>query len=107
MKVVLTAVWLLISGCLISSSAQDGAALYQSKCIACHGTTGSGKTALKGTNLLADEVRNASDADLTEAIARGGKNRRSSHAFETKGMKPDEIQMLVRYIRALQSKKKP
>ena len=98
---------LLASGCSIAGSAQDGAALYRSKCLACHGTDGGGRPAIQGTNLLADAVKNASDADLIEAIARGGKKKLASHAYETKGVKPAEIQELVKYVRTLQSKQKP
>jgi mono/diheme cytochrome c family protein len=106
MKTHLIALWLLASACTIPVRAQDGAALYRSKCLACHGATGAGKSALKGTNLLADAVRKASDADLTEAIAQGGKKKLASHSFQTKGMKPAEIQALVKYVRTIQSKQK-
>jgi mono/diheme cytochrome c family protein len=107
MRIPVVATMLLITSCSTPGSAQDGAALYQSKCVACHGPTGSGRTALKGTNLLTDSVRNASDAGLTEAIARGGPQKLASHAYETKGVKPEEIQALVKYVRTLQSKIKP
>ncbi len=107
MKIHLIGALLLASGCSIAGSAQDGAALYRSKCLACHGTDGGGRPAIQGTNLLADAVKNASDADLTEAIARGGKKKLTSHAYETKGIKPAEIQELVKYVRTLQSKQKP
>jgi mono/diheme cytochrome c family protein len=107
MRIPAIAVLLLLSGCSMPGSAQDGAALYRSKCLACHGATGAGRPALKGTDLLADAVRNASDADLTEAIAKGGKKKLASHAYETKGVKPEEIQALVKYVRELQSKKAP
>jgi mono/diheme cytochrome c family protein len=100
-------VLLLVSFGSIPGSAQDGAALYRSKCLACHGASGAGKPALKGTNLLADAARKATDAALTETVARGGKNKIASHAYENKGLKPAEIQMLVQYVRTLQSKQKP
>ena len=99
---------ILLLGCWpIPGKAQDGAAIYRSKCLVCHGATGAGKATLKKTNLLTDATGKATDADLTEAIARGGKNKLASHAYETKGMKPAEIQALVKYVRMLQSKQKP
>jgi mono/diheme cytochrome c family protein len=107
MKTRLIALLLLASACSIPGSAQDGAALYRSKCLACHGATGAGKAALKGTNLLADAAKNATDADLTAAIAQGGTKKLASHAYQTKGVKPAEIQALVKYVRTLQSKQKP
>jgi mono/diheme cytochrome c family protein len=106
MKTRLIVLLLLVCGCVVPGTAQDGAALYRSKCIACHGPTGAGKPALKGTNLLADAAKNAADADLTDAIAKGGKNKIASHAYESKGLKPAEIQALVKYVRTLQSKQK-
>jgi mono/diheme cytochrome c family protein len=90
----------------VPGRAQDGAALYKTKCLVCHGATGSGKSSLAGTNLLADAARKASNAELTNAIAQGGQNKLASHAFASKGVKPAEIQALVGYIRTLQSKQK-
>jgi mono/diheme cytochrome c family protein len=107
MKIRLIAALLLAACCSIPGWPQDGAALYRSKCLACHGATGAGKAALKGTNLLADAVRNSSDVDLTEAIAQGGKKKLASHAYQAKGLKSAEIQALVKYVRTLQSKQKP
>jgi mono/diheme cytochrome c family protein len=106
MKIQLIGTLLLTSGCSVTGSAQDGAALYRSKCLACHGTDGGGRPAIKGSNLLTDAVKDASDAELTEAIARGGEKKLASHAYETKGVKPEEIQLLVKYVRTLQSKPK-
>jgi mono/diheme cytochrome c family protein len=106
MKIQLIFVLLLVACGSTPSGAQDGAALYRSKCLACHGAAGAGKAALPGTNLLADAVQKASDGDLTDAIARGGQKKFAGHAYETKGVKPDEIQALVKYVRTLQSKQK-
>ncbi len=89
----------------VATRAQDGATLYKSKCLVCHGVSGSGKSSLPGTNLLTDAARKASDADLTDAIAQGGPQKAANHAFAKKGMKPAEIQAIVGYIRMLQSKK--
>jgi mono/diheme cytochrome c family protein len=98
---------LIVAGCgAVSGRAQDGAALYKSKCLVCHGAMGSGKASLPGTNLLADAARKASDAELTDAIAQGGPKKLASHAFANKGLKPTEIQALVGTIRTLQSKQK-
>lgn len=81
---------------------EDGAALYQAKCTACHGATGAGKPAMKGTNLLTDEVKKRTDAQLTEAIASGGPKAKSSHAFDKKGVTRDQVGLLVKHVRELQ-----
>jgi mono/diheme cytochrome c family protein len=82
--------------------AQDGAALYKSKCVACHGPAGAGKPALKGTNLLSDEAKKASDDALTNSIMAGGTAKKASHAFGSKGITADQAKQLVAYIRTLQ-----
>ena len=82
----------------------DGATMFKAKCAACHGADGAGKPAAKIPSLISDEAKNLSDADLTDAIANGGKNKKASHAFEAKGMTPDQIKMMVAYIRELQKK---
>lgn len=80
----------------------DGAALYQSKCVACHGPKGAGKPALKGTNLLSDEAKKASDEKLAAAIRDGGAAKKASHAYGAKGVTPEQVTALVAHIRTLQ-----
>ena len=99
--------WLMISSCSIPTGAQDGAALYRSKCLACHGVSGEGRPAIKGSDLLTDAARKKSDAELTEAIARGGQDKIATHAYEKQGVTPEQVQGLVKYVRELQSKRKP
>jgi mono/diheme cytochrome c family protein len=88
------------------SRAEDTAALYKSKCATCHAPDGSGRKVMKGTNLLSDEARKMSDAQLTEAIAEGGAKKNQSHAYETKGLSSEQTSKLVGYIRELQKKAK-
>lgn len=83
-------------------AAEDGAVLFKSKCVVCHGATGAGKAAMKGTNLLSDEAKKATDAQLTDTILNGGAAKKASHAFEKKGITADQASALVAYIRALQ-----
>src|SRR5262249_9932536 len=52
---------LLLAVPAVVSAAEDGAALYKTKCAGCHGPSGEGKPAmeapaLKGTALTADEM---------------------------------------------------
>jgi cytochrome c553 len=83
------------------SYAEGAADLYKTKCAACHGADGAGKPAAKIPSLISDEVKALSDADLTTAIAEGGKSKKATHAFQAKGLTPDQIKMLVSYIRGL------
>lgn len=86
------------------SWADDGATLFKTKCAACHGVDAAGKPAAKIPSLISDDAKKLSDADLTDAIANGGKNKKPTHAFQAKGMTPDQIKMVIEYIRELQKK---
>lgn len=79
------------------SWADDGAALYKSKCAACHGADAAGKPALKAPSLIAPEAKAKSDADLTKAIAETAK-----HPAPVKALSADDAKALVTYIRSLQ-----
>jgi mono/diheme cytochrome c family protein len=85
-------------------AADDGAGLYKAKCAMCHGANGAGKPAAKIPSLIADDTKKASDAMLTDDIANGGADKKTSHAFQTKGLTPDQINMIVTYIRDFQKK---
>ena len=95
------AILIMAAGAMAFAS-EDGAALYQSKCVACHGPKGVGKPALKGTNLTADEVKKAADDKLVAAIMEGGAAKKAAHAFGKKGVTADQAKALVAHIRSLQ-----
>jgi mono/diheme cytochrome c family protein len=84
------------------SWAEDGAALYKAKCAACHGADATGKPAAKIPSLVSPEAKGLSDADLTDAIANGGKAQKASHAFAKKGLTDDQVKAIVTYVRGLQ-----
>ena len=86
------------------SWAQDAATVYKTKCAACHGADLGGKPAAKIPSLVSDDAKKLSDADLTDAIMNGGKDKKASHAFANKGVTPDQVKMIVSYIRGAQKK---
>jgi mono/diheme cytochrome c family protein len=88
----------------LSWAAEDGATVYQTKCAACHGADLGGKPAAKIPSLVSDDSKKLSDADLTDMIAEGGKDKKASHAFANKGVTPDQIKMVMAYIREAQNK---
>jgi len=88
----------------LSWAADDGAAIYKTKCAACHGADLGGKPAAKIPSLVSDDAKKASDADLTDMIANGGKSKKAMHAFSNKGVSADQIQMVIGYIREAQKK---
>jgi cytochrome c6 len=82
----------------------DGAGMYKAKCAACHGADGAGKPAAKIPSLISEDAKKASDADLTDMVANGGKDKKATHAYSAKGLTPDQIKMVVAYVRDLQKK---
>lgn len=88
----------------LSWAAEDGASIYKAKCAMCHGADLAGKPAAKAPSLVGDDAKKASDADLTDAIANGGKEKKAMHAFANKGMSPDQVKMVISYIREAQKK---
>jgi len=88
----------------LSWAADDGATIYKAKCAACHGADLAGKPAAKIPSLVSDDAKKASDADLTEMIANGGKDKKAMHAFANKGVSADQVKMVIAYIRDAQKK---
>lgn len=86
----------------LSWAADDGAAIYKAKCAACHGADLAGKPAAKIPSLTSGDAKTASDADLTDMIANGGKDKKAMHAFANKGVSADQVKELVTYIRSQQ-----
>ena len=88
----------MISGVAV---AEDGAAIYKTKCAMCHGPDGSGKTMmgekLKIPDLHSADVQKRSDADLKSIVTKG---KDKMPAYETK-LSKEQIDKLVAYIRDL------
>jgi len=91
----------LAAMCLILASASwadDGAALYKSKCSACHGVNGEGKAsmkapALKGTSLDASQI--------TEHIAKGEPTSKPPHNKGISGVSEEQAKSIADYIKSL------
>jgi mono/diheme cytochrome c family protein len=88
----------------LSWATDDGATIYKTKCAACHGADLAGKPAAKIPSLVSEDAKKLSDADLTDMVANGGKDKKPMHAFETKGVTADQIKMVVSYVREAQKK---
>ena len=81
------------------SWADDGATIYKAKCAACHAADAAGKPAAKIPSLNGDDAKKLSDADLAKAIT-----EKPKHAGVAKALTPDQVKMVVSYIRELQKK---
>jgi cytochrome c553 len=99
MLVMTIAVTLFILIPNLSWAADDGATLYKTKCAACHGADAAGKPAAKIPSLIGDQAKKASDADLTKDVT-----DKPKHAAIAKSLTPDQVKMIVAYIRDLQKK---
>jgi|SRR5215471_8181280 len=97
MLVLTIAVALFILIPSLSWAADDGATLFKAKCAACHGADAAGKPAAKIPSLISDEAKKASDADLEKAVT-----EKPKHAGVAKALTPDQIKMVIGYIRSLQ-----
>jgi mono/diheme cytochrome c family protein len=81
-----------------SFAAEDGSKVFAAKCAMCHGANGEGKGSFPALN--SGEVQKMSDAQIADVIAKG-KNGKTSHAFEKKGLDEPTIKGLVTHIRSL------
>ena len=79
------------------SWAEDGAAIYKTKCAACHGADAAGKPAAKIPSLVSDDAKKASDDDLAKAVA-----EKAKHPAGVKSLSPEDAKSVVGYIRTLQ-----
>jgi len=85
--------------------AQDGAAAFKTKCVACHGPDGAGTAvgkSLKAPDLRSEAVQKQSDADLATFIANGKGNMPSFKSSTS----DEQIRALVMHVRSLAPKKK-
>jgi mono/diheme cytochrome c family protein len=79
----------------LSWAAEDGAALYKTKCAMCHGADGAGKMgpALKGTKL--------SDAQIVDLLTRGEAGKKAPHTKAVAGVSADQAKAVAEYVKSL------
>ena len=98
--VAITIAVFLVSFALPVFAADDGAALFGTKCAACHGKTGAGDTSIgKSKNLksfASEDVQKLTDQQLFDQIATG-----KGHGFKAKGLTDEQIKSIVAFIRTL------
>jgi mono/diheme cytochrome c family protein len=102
---VLAIIVTLVVGSAATLGAADGASLYDKRCASCHAKDGSGKTPAGSKmhipDLRSKEVRDKSDSELYNTVAKGTKHKNYPHAFLYTGMTKGQIQDVVGYIRTL------
>jgi len=72
--------------------AQDGAALYKTKCAMCHGPAGEGKSgpALTATKLTA--------AQITDVLTKGAEGKKAPHGKPVAGLSADQASAVAGYV---------
>jgi cytochrome c len=89
---------ILLIASLASWAADDGAALYKTKCAGCHGASGEGKSAmkapaLKGTNLDVNQV--------VERVTKGQSGSKAPHSKGMAGLNDVQAKTIAEYIKTL------
>ena len=83
----------------------DGGDLFKQKCSMCHGADGKGYSALKTPDFTDPKVQaSLTDKEIVETI-KNGKKGTAMPPFGDKLTK-DQIQLLLKYLRSLDSSKK-
>ena len=98
-RVLVIALAFLFSMAVGSSwAADDGAALYKSKCSGCHGANGEGKPAmkapaLKGTSMDAGQI--------VDHLTKGEPNSRPPHNKGMSSVSEDQAKAIADYVKSL------
>ena len=98
-----------LSGSIMNANAAQGSAAastatFRTKCAMCHGPDGAGSEVGKSMNvpdLRLQEVQHLADAELAQIISEG---KSGMPSFKS-SLSTDQIQALVRHVRALAKKK--
>ena len=75
--------------------AQDGAALYKSKCAGCHGAMGEGKV---GPSL---QKTSMSAAQITDLLTKGAEGKKAPHSKAVAGLTADQASAIATYVGTL------
>jgi mono/diheme cytochrome c family protein len=95
---LVAAVAALVVTATLSWAADDGAALYKTKCAGCHGADGAGKPAmkapaLKGTNLEASRI--------AEHLTKGESTSKPPHNKGMAGLTDTQAKAIAEYVKTL------
>ena len=79
----------------VAWAAEDGAAIYKSKCAACHGPDGAGKIgpAVKGIALT--------EAQISDELQKGAAGKKAPHSKGISGLTADQANAVAAYVKSL------
>lgn len=94
---------ILLTPALLLSGAQwalaaDGAALYKSKCAACHGAGGEGKPAMKAPSLKTSTL---SEDQIVTHLMKGEPTSKAPHKKGIAGLKDDQAKAIAEHVKTL------
>lgn len=93
----------------ISWAAEDSATIYRTKCAACHGVDGFASSPIAKKQDVPSfaelKVQKTPNAELEEVILSGGKQKKASHAYASKGISKEDAAGLAMYVKGLGKKK--
>jgi mono/diheme cytochrome c family protein len=94
-SIILFTVIALLSLSCVAFAAEDGAAIYKSKCAGCHGPDGAGKVgpAVKGTALT--------EAQIADVLTKGAAGKKAPHAKGITGLTPEQATAVATYVKSL------
>jgi len=75
--------------------AQDGAALYKTKCAMCHGPMGEGKV---GPSLQKTAL---TQAQITDLLTKGAEGKKAPHSKAISGLTADQAAAVATYVGTL------
>lgn len=93
--VALLAVCVAMAMPTIAAAADDGAAIYKSKCAMCHGPNGEGKM---GPKLVGDAM---TEAQIEDQLLKGAAGKKAPHAKPIAGMTADQAKAVATYVKTL------
>jgi mono/diheme cytochrome c family protein len=81
-----------------SWAADDGAALYKSKCSGCHGANGEGKPAIKAPALKGTTM---DAAKIAEHLLKGEPKSKAPHNKGMSGVSDEQAKAIADYVKTL------